>query len=297
VRLSPRPTAETLPYYYPEDEYYSFQIVPENLPRKLGGLKGLMREAVLSRHGYPCDETLPLKLVRPIATRLFFERATYGLGEKLPRYVEGGRALDIGCGSGRLLNLLKILGWDVRGVEMSETAAATAKKMFDIDVFVGALEDCPFEKHSFDFINMSHVIEHFPDPLMVMKCVSSLLKPGGIVYIETPNILGSASSRSLSIWYPTESPRHLFLFNPENLTSLVERAGLAVSKIAISNYDFTDWEGLYELENLDGKCRPDRDKILAQIRSRTVLERFLKKVSLRLRPGQGNIIGCWASSS
>jgi SAM-dependent methyltransferase len=178
---------------------------------------------------------------------------------------------------------------------MSKKAASTAKEMFDIDVFTGELDQCPFEKNSFDFINMGHVIEHFPDPIAALKFVGSLLKPSGVVYIETPNILGTVNARELSVWYPTETPRHLFLFSPETLADLIQRSGLFVDEITCTYTDFAEWEALYDFEESLGRLSPNREKLRSEFKKRILFKRLRNWLSYKLDSSRGEIIRCWVS--
>jgi hypothetical protein len=110
VRLSPRPTKESLGFYYPEGEYYSYQVMPADIPHISKGLKDFIRNTVLSGLGYGSAQSFFVQLIRPVIKWIFFGRATYGWGARLPRFVQGGKAIDIGCGSGKYLYLLKLLG-------------------------------------------------------------------------------------------------------------------------------------------------------------------------------------------
>ena len=93
-RLSPRPAVENLADYYPADAYYSYQ-EPEDLsvfqkpenPRGLQKIKEKMRESVLESYGYPIPRlNVWQKILQPVFTKYFRERALYGLQDVFPRY-------------------------------------------------------------------------------------------------------------------------------------------------------------------------------------------------------------------
>jgi len=266
-RLSPRPTEADLAFYYPADAYYSYQ-APEDLsvfqkpenPRGLRKIKEKMRESVLDSYGYPVPRLNAWqKILQPALRKYFRARALYGLEDVFPRYVENGKALDIGCGNAETLAYLKHFGWQVAGVDFNEAAAVAAKKYYDIDVFVGKIEDAPFAPAAFDFIRMSHVIEHLPSVLDSMKHIASLLKPGGVIYIETPNIEAFSFKQSREYWYPLECPRHLFLFSPATLRAVLEKCGIEVTTTETFFYDTYNWEDTYRAEEKTGekiKSRP-----------------------------------------
>lgn len=256
VRLSPRPVIEQIGFYYPKEDYYSYQ-TPGSIRDRgvLTTLRSAIRQAVLhSEFGYPTpSERLIPSTFEPIVARLFYNQGSYSLGRRLPRFVAGGRALDIGCGSGAFLNILKLNGWLVAGVDLSEDAAISAKDSFDIDVFVGSLEDAAFDRESFDYVHMSHSIEHLPNPIRTLETINSLLKPGGKLYIETPNIKSRNFERMKQYWMPLETPRHLFLFSPESLRAAVENAGLIVDKQLTTYKNFNHLSYRYQRDEAVGE--------------------------------------------
>src|SRR5205823_366224 len=96
--------------------------------------------------------------------------------------------LDVGCGSGTLLGLLKRRGFHAKGVDFSAEAAKIAKLENGVDVAVGSLEDAGFPDQSFDLVTLFHVMEHVPNPRRVLKEVARVLKPEGVVVLQVPNI-------------------------------------------------------------------------------------------------------------
>ena len=77
--------------------------------------------------------------------------------------------------------------WDVYGVEISQKAAEIGKKQYEIDIFIGSLLEANFESDFFDAVSMFDVIEHLPDPKSYIKEIFRILRPGGILYLDTPN--------------------------------------------------------------------------------------------------------------
>jgi len=172
IRLSPRPTVDAIGLYYPED-YGAYRKPSISMQAVATTYRDTLRDAVrntvLSGLGYDTGKLSGWQNIsRPLLTKLFFKGATYGFGDLFPSRIAGGKALEVGCGNGAFLNILKQLGWDVVGADSSPHAARTAKEDFDIDVFVGQLADAPFPEESFDYVHLSHVVEHFYDPLETM---------------------------------------------------------------------------------------------------------------------------------
>jgi len=148
------------------------------------------------------------------------------------RSLEGpprGLLLDLGCGSGWYLELMRALGWTVRGVERDPIAAQIARAR-GLDVVESPIEDAPLPDDTFDVVTLSHVIEHVIDPMRVLAIARRFLKRGGAMIIITPNAESWGHRKFGRAWFHLDPPRHLHLFSPTNLAECVERAGLHVSK-------------------------------------------------------------------
>lgn len=120
--------------------------------------------------------------------------------------------------------MAKKCGWDVVGLDPDPKAVDQAKT-FGIDVRLGGIEAFSGQSEKFDVINLSHVIEHIHDPTAILDACYRLLKPGGMLWLETPSI--KALSRSLygRDWRGLEAPRHLVIFSPIALKGLMKRVG------------------------------------------------------------------------
>jgi 2-polyprenyl-3-methyl-5-hydroxy-6-metoxy-1,4-benzoquinol methylase len=95
--------------------------------------------------------------------------------------------LDVGCATGSFLSLAQANGWQCRGVEVSAFAAARARERTGCEVFCGRLEDAPFGSGAFDVITMWDLLEHLPEPLQGLETARRLLKPSGLLLVNTPN--------------------------------------------------------------------------------------------------------------
>lgn len=95
--------------------------------------------------------------------------------------------LEIGCASGALLEILRGKGHSVRGIEPSEQLAEVCKNK-GINVYKGLFEDFNSKDELYDVIIMFHVLEHFESPMLVMKKIKGILKQGGKVIFEVPDI-------------------------------------------------------------------------------------------------------------
>lgn len=144
----------------------------------------------------------------------------------------GGKLLDLGCGDGRFLALMRAAGWDVMGVEPDPAAARAVQQEFGISVTT--LEDARLLDESFDAITLSHVIEHVHDPVALLSECRRLLKPEGKAVIVTPNIGSLGHQKFGSSWRGLEPPRHLHIFSLRTLRVCCEKAGMHVQVLRTS---------------------------------------------------------------
>ncbi len=147
------------------------------------------------------------------------------LAERNP---QRGRLLEVGSGLGFLLNYFREDGWRTVGVEPNAGLCLHAQRKLGLDVFAGTLDESELEPASFDAAIMMHVIEHVPDPLELLHDVRRLLRPGGMLVVETPRydtlafrLLGRRE-RSLSC------EGHIYFFTTQTLTAMAEKAGFRV---------------------------------------------------------------------
>lgn len=294
VRLSPRPTRSSLADYYPEDDYYAYSQPAPRGARVLARARDSVRSAALTSIGYPAGNlTRPVAAVgRRLTPAALRRRATYAY-DGFPPFTPAGRALDVGCGNGAFLAVLARHGWDACGVDTSP-AAAHAAAVRGIKVHVGEIAEAPFPPRSFAFVHMSHSIEHVWDPVATLRHAFDLLRPGGLLYVETPNVTSFTARRCGPYWFPLESPRHLWLFDPGTLTQALRRSGIEVTKIWTKSFPALRWESTYRIEERTGQLLPERPALQPRDMPRGAVlgaaAGFLRLVGR----DSGEIICCWA---
>ncbi len=201
--VSPRLSERALRAMYGEDSYWRSES-----PKTLG------------YHDYRGAEELYL--------RTFRKRLRFALGKR-PR---SGRALDVGCAAGFCMQALADLGFEAYGVEVSPTIAAHASRRFGFEtVHVGTLSTAPFAEGSFDLITLWDVVEHAVDPAALLVQARELLRPGGLLVLETQNI-DSLFARALGRrWHHYKHAEHIYHFNRSTLRRLLGATGFEVDRL------------------------------------------------------------------
>ena len=148
----------------------------------------------------------------------------------LPR----GRLLEVGCGDGSSLSLMRDLGWEAFGVEPDPVAAQAARRVHGLEVFTGTLEEARLPERSCDAVVLHHVLEHVPDPAALLTECRRVLKESGRLALMTPNLDGLGHRLFSKSWFALDPPRHLFLFAPRALERLARQSGLRVTALGTS---------------------------------------------------------------
>jgi SAM-dependent methyltransferase len=237
--LDPRPGPALIGEYYPAD-YTAHQIEPRPLrgwQREVGG-EG-------ARPGGPLTRL-----------RLHLRQAMHWY--TIPAHEGGGRYLDIGCGSGKLLDTMRQLGWETHGVEVA-TAAAERARAAGHRVQAATAEEFEVEAEHFQAVSMCHVLEHTHSPTRALANVHRALAPGGRFFLTVPNIK-SVQARLLGrYWWSSDAPRHIYQFDRATVRAYLERAGFRDIEVT-TRTGSTSWaRGLRHLVNGVLPTRLSRD--------------------------------------
>jgi len=141
----------------------------------------------------------------------WFRRRRVGFVRR--QHPQAGRVLDIGCGRGLMLAALARLGWDVVGTEVSATLS---KQAFPIHQ-TADIRTCAFAAQSFDVVMLWHVLEHLPQPIDTLREAWRILKPGGVLIVEVPNLASWQARLGRGAWFHLDAPRHLYHFAADTL--------------------------------------------------------------------------------
>jgi len=149
----------------------------------------------------------------------------------------GSRVLDVGCGGGQSLALFKRLSWETHGTDASSHACDAARQAGVDHVYCGHLDQLPIPDNYFDLVVIANVIEHVPNPMVVLQRIGAALKPGGTVLMIFPNSSGFSAGLFGPYRFNIDVPRHLWQFNHASLKTLIalSTTTLTVKRIRTSS--------------------------------------------------------------
>ena len=176
----------------------------------------------------------------------------------------GGRLLDVGCGGGRFLRRMKKNGWQVEGSDFDDQVANEVMDKYGIHVHTGDLKEINLSDNSFDAITLSHTIEHLYDPLESIKRCHQLLKKEGKLIVTTPNANSLSHQRYGKYWRGLEPPRHIQIFTPNSLSSIIVRAGFSNKIVDTLS---TGSAGIYKVSALASRKKTFIMRLLLTIES------------------------------
>ena len=111
--------------------------------------------------------------------------------EVINKYFKGGKILDLGANPFHITYCLKQWSFDVTGVDINPDSFTAFLKKYDLDIKKANIETekLPFKNNTFDFIIFNEVFEHLRiNPILTLKEINRVLKPGGNLLLTTPNL-------------------------------------------------------------------------------------------------------------
>ena len=131
------------------------------------------------------------------------------------------RMLDVGCGAGELVYLMRRDGVDASGLDPGIEFAGFARTVLRVPVQTAAVDAATVAAASQDLVTMFHALEHVPDPRAVLTTARGWIRRGGHLVVEVPNIAARVQAPSHQYHYA-----HLYHFTGSTLGALGEAAGL-----------------------------------------------------------------------
>jgi 2-polyprenyl-3-methyl-5-hydroxy-6-metoxy-1,4-benzoquinol methylase len=158
--------------------------------------------------------------VSPITLKRYDE-----LLQRFERYRAHGRILDVGCGAGNFLERAIRAGWEAHGTEYGTNALATCRSK-GINILEGELNPANYPEGHFDVVCSFEVIEHVTHPARELERMTRIARPGGLLYITTPNYNGLGRLLAREQWSVVNYPEHLNYFTPRTLKRIAKEHGL-----------------------------------------------------------------------
>jgi 2-polyprenyl-3-methyl-5-hydroxy-6-metoxy-1,4-benzoquinol methylase len=143
--------------------------------------------------------------------------------------IQEGKILDFGCGNGTFLDNMMQGGWQAYGLDFDIKAVNHCKSK-GINANTGDIPSQNYPDNFFDVITINHVIEHVHEVDTLLADCFKVLKKGGKLVIATPNTESWQHSIYHEHWLQLDPPRHLHIFNIDNLETVVKRNSFTIVK-------------------------------------------------------------------
>lgn len=171
---------------------------------------------------------------------------------RIKKYVKNGRILDIGCGRGLALEVMRRDGWEVAGVEFSRETAAYISETYGIHVVSGDPGEWGFSDGFFDVITINHVLEHLTTPSLMLDACGRLLRKGGLLVCAVPDISSLQALAGKGKWFHLDIPFHIHHFTEAGLARLLEGKGFKIVNIRRMDLEYNPFGWLQTLLNISG---------------------------------------------
>jgi 2-polyprenyl-3-methyl-5-hydroxy-6-metoxy-1,4-benzoquinol methylase len=182
----------------------------------------------------------------PQKAREFFEAELNANKERLQRVERflspEARILEIGCAAGSFLYLAKAAVSECTGLELHKAYSRFVRDELGIPTYDVPLEECLFPSERFDAIFLFHVLEHLRDPGSYLVLLHSILRTGGSVFIELPNV-----DDALLTIYRLDSyrafyyqPAHNYYFSRQTLSRMLREAGFRAKPGMMQRYGLSN---------------------------------------------------------
>lgn len=198
MRTNPRPTADTIGFYYPA-AYGPYQSLEPVAAKTSIGFKGWLRKLL-------------------------------GLNARAMPPIAAGHLLEIGCASGAYMELMRREGWVVEGIEFSDSAAQCARKD-GLTVQVATVESALAPAQPVDVVAAWMVLEHLHQPVNALTKLLTWVKPNGYLIASIPDAGSLIHRQFADKRYDLHLPNHLYHFTPKTIASVLEAAGWRLTRI------------------------------------------------------------------
>ncbi|MDX2054166.1 MAG: methyltransferase domain-containing protein [Polyangiaceae bacterium] len=201
------------------------------------------------------------------------------LKKRLGKSIQGLKLVEVGCAAGALLVGLADAGFDVRGVEVDQVNGQVAlQRMGTGKVHIGSLETAAFADESFDVVFSDQVIEHVADTRPFVNECFRILKPGGLMWVGTPNFGGLSARLLKHRWKECVPTEHIRMFTPESMRYYLMGGGF--SRVEV-------WTHGLSLVRRVGHAESEYRQNLLPLRREGLARRTLSKLASLASMGDG----------
>lgn len=148
--------------------------------------------------------------------------------QEVQQFRLSGKLLDVGCSYGIGVKVAGDMGFEAIGIEPTKKAAMYAKQTLKLNVLHSTLEKAKIPRSSIDIVTLYDVLEHVPNIHEFLKEIYRILKPGGLLVIQSPNIDSFAAKLLKTKWNWLLVPQHLWHFSFQSLPGILHASGFSV---------------------------------------------------------------------
>ena len=171
---------------------------------------------------------------------------------RIHQFIKPGKILDIGCGRGLFLDVMRRGGWNTIGTELNEETASYAIKNYDSKIFTGDIIQHKLPAESLDAVNINKVLEHLKNPHKVIEESHRLLRKGGILIISVLGLRSPQFTIGKENWFLLDLPYHLFHFTEEGLSKVLKKNKFEIKNIKRCSVEICPFGWLQTLLNISG---------------------------------------------
>jgi len=171
---------------------------------------------------------------------------------RINKFIKPGKILDIGCGRGLFLDVMRRGGWSTIGTEFNEETASYAIHKYNLKVFTGDIMSYQLPAESLDAVNINQVLEHLKNPKKVVEECHRLLRKNGVLIISVPDLRSPQFTIGKENWFLLDIPFHLFHFTEEGLCKLLEKNKFKIRYIKRFCLEISPFGWLQTLLNISG---------------------------------------------
>mgnify|MGYP000079148073 CR=1 FL=1 len=196
-------------------------------------------EELASRWWDPESEFQPLHAINPLRTEYI----------NLHSPVNGLKVLDVGCGGGLISEAMSAFGAEVTGIDMGEAPLSVAKLHLlesgeTVDYIKITAEELAEQRpNHYDVVTCLEMLEHVPDPSLVIEACAKMVKPNGDVYFSTINrnakawLMAIVGAEYVLNMLPKGTHEYNKLIKPSELSEYARHSGLELQRMVGLHYN------------------------------------------------------------